>query len=78
MVRWSAALLNISLGTVTCDEGEGSWEGAVVEAPPPPLPVLVVLPTLAGDGIGDRLCVCVRERECMYGCLDIYITSYMF
>ena len=57
MVRCSAALLNISLGTVT--RGEGSWEALSDEAPPTPLPVLVVLPTLAGEGMGERLCVCV-------------------
>ena len=41
-------------------EGEetGAWPD--VETPPP-LPVLAVLPTLVGDGMGDVLCcVCVR------------------
>ena len=60
IVRCSAALLNTCFGTVTWEEGEGSWVELSDEAPPTPLPVLVVLPTLAGDGIGERL---QRERD---------------
>ena len=44
------ALLTMCLGTVTEPDGEGSC----VEVHPP-LPVLVVLPTLAGDGRGEVL-----------------------
>ena len=40
------------LGTETDPDGEGSCADAH-----PPLPVLVVLPTLAGDGRGDELLV---------------------
>ena len=48
-VRCSAALLKISLGTDTEEESE------IPHVPPPfPLPVLAVLPTLAGDGKGEN------------------------
>ena len=59
MARCSAALLKMCLGTLTAQEGEGSCWGAELphEAtpPPPPLEVLAVLLTLAGEGRGEKL-----------------------
>ena len=59
MARCSAALLKMCLGTLTAQEGEGSCWGAELphEATPtpPPLEVLAVLLTLAGEGRGEKL-----------------------
>ena len=63
MVRWSEALEKTSFGTVTLEEGEGSRVGP--EESPLMLPVLAVLPTLAGDGMGEKLCVCVCVCVCV-------------
>ena len=49
-VRCSVALATMCFGMVTVEEGEGSCEGTTVV-----LVVLVVLPTLAGDGMGEKL-----------------------
>ena len=52
MVRCSVALLKMTLGTEM--EVDGAGEGSIA-TPPMPLPVLVVLPTLAGEGRGEKL-----------------------
>ena len=51
-VSWSAALLKMCLGTVTVAESPRpeAWEQLAV----PALLVLAVLPTLAGEGSGDK------------------------
>ena len=50
-VKWSAALLKMCLGSVTVVvESPRVWEPPAV----PALLVLAVLPTLAGDGRGER------------------------
>ncbi len=67
MLKCSVARLKIRRGTVIVCEGEreGSWEPLRLVMAPLQLPVLPVLPTLAGEGRGEKLCVCVCVCVCV-------------